>query len=330
MNEFSIARLRNNRKSPWIRNLFTENLLSVNDLILPIFVIEGVNKEEKIENLPGVSRFSIDLLVQQVKQAKDLGINAVMLFPVIDKSLKTPDGQEALKESNLMNRAIREIKLQIPQIGIICDIALDPYTTHGHDGIIDEKGNVKNDETIEILCQQSFLQAKSGADILAPSDMMDGRIFKIRAMLENSGFKDVNLMSYAAKYASSFYGPFRNAVGSQGKVIDKKGYQLDYRNSKEAAREIKQDEIEGADAIIIKPGSFYLDILSNAAQITNLPLISYQVSAEYAMLKFAAQKNIFDFEQALLESLVAFKRAGASAIVTYGAIEIAKYLNGNI
>ncbi len=324
---FPQTRLRRNRKSDWIRNLTAQNNIAPSDLILPLFVIEGKNKEEKIAHLPDVSRFSIDKIVKKAKEAKSLGIPALMLFPAIDQKLKDANGKEALNSKNLICRTISEIKNAVPDIGVIADVALDPYTSHGHDGIIDKSGYVLNDATIEVLCQQALVQAKAGCDILAPSDMMDGRIALIRETLEDAGLVNVNLMSYAAKYASSFYGPFRHAVGSAVKLkSDKKTYQMDFRNSSEAMREIEMDVAEGADMIIVKPGMPYLDIVTKAAEKFQLPIISYQVSGEYAMLKFAAQNGAFDFDAALFESLIAFKRAGASAVISYAAIEAAKKL----
>ena len=358
---YPTTRLRRNRKSLWIRELTAQTTLLPSDLILPLFVIEGKNKEEKIIHLPGVSRLSIDLIVKKAKEAKSLGIPALMLFPVIDQKLKTADGKEAWNKKNLICRAIREIKNAVPEIGVICDVALDPYTTHGHDGIIadcrmnknlsgnqqgvphkrgarhvaredknhrNENDYVLNDATIEILCNQALIQAEAGCDIIAPSDMMDGRIGVIRDALDDQAFEDVGIISYAVKYASSFYGPFRHAVGSAMnlKKSDKKTYQMDFRNSDEAMREIALDISEGADMIIIKPGLPYLDITREAAKNFAIPLISYQVSGEYAMLKFAAEKGAFDFDAAFYESLIAMKRAGSKAIITYGAIEMARNL----
>jgi porphobilinogen synthase len=329
---------------------------------MPFFVVDGKNKKEAIKALPNQFRFSIDLLVKQVKQAQDLGIKAIMLFPVTDPKLKTADGKEAINPNNLICRAVKEIKKQVRQIGVICDVALDPYTSHGHDGILRrsllkdkklasqygdphqsfflagrsecfvkntlEDGNVDNDATVEILCKQALVQAKAGCDIVAPSDMMDGRVGKIREYLDKNGFEQIGIMSYAAKYASSFYGAFRDAVGSAGNLAqgDKKNYQMDFRNSAEAIREIELDIQEGADILIVKPGMPYLDIVAKAKQICNLPIVSYQVSGEYAMLKLAAQNNLLDFNAALYETLIAFKRAGANAIITYGAMEIAENL----
>ena len=322
---FPQTRLRRNRQSQWIRDLTAQTTLSPSDLILPLFVIEGKNREEKIVQLPGVSRLSIDLIVRSAKEAAKLGIPALMLFPVIDQKLKTANGKEALNGKNLICRAIAAIKNAVPEIGVIADVALDPYTTHGHDGIL-ENGKIANDATIEILCGQALVQAAAGCDIIAPSDMMDGRIGVIRDALDDQAFTDVGLMSYAAKYASNFYGPFRHAVGSVSnlKSSDKKTYQMDFRNSYEAMREIALDVSEGADMIIIKPGMPYLDVVKEASQNFKLPIISYQVSGEYAMLKLAAEKKFLDFDAAFFESLIAFKRAGASAVITYGAIEAAR------
>lgn len=323
-------RLRRNRQAPWVRDLVAEVSILPEDLILPIFVVEGKNEKQAIDSLPDVYRYSIDLAIKEVKQAWDLGIKAVMLFPVIDDSKKDDVGSEALNSQNLVNRAIKEIKNKVPGIGVIADVALDPYTSHGHDGVI-VNAKVDNDKTIEILCQQALLQAQSGADANAPSDMMDFRIGKIRQYLEDNGQPDNILISYSAKYASHLYGPFRNAMNSLGSkdIVadvpgDKKTYQMDFRNINEAMREIEQDVREGADMVIVKPGSFYLDVVRQAKNQFNIPLISYQVSGEYAMLKYAAVNGAFKFEDALYESLIAFKRAGCSGIITYGAVEFLK------
>ena len=326
--EFPRTRLRRNRQAGWIRDLTAQNSFSPADLILPLFVIEGKGKEEKSASLPGVSRFSIDGIVKKAKEAQKLGIPALMLFPVIDQKLKNSSAKEALNSENLMCRTIEAIKNAVPQIGVITDVALDPYTSHGHDGILNSKGEIENDVTVEILCEQSLIQAAAGCDIVAPSDMMDGRIGLIRDGLDSQGFNNVGLMSYAVKYASNFYGPFRDAVGSASnlKKSDKKTYQMDFRNADEAMREIALDVQEGADMIIVKPGMPYLDIVTRATQNFKLPVISYQVSGEYAMLKIAAAQGAFDFSSAFFESLMAFKRAGASAVISYGAIEAAKML----
>lgn len=321
-------RMRRNRKKPWLRDLVAENQLSVNDLILPIFVTSGKGQKIAIDNFPDQYRFSIDLAVKEVKEAKELGINAIILFPVIEQSAKSVNGQEALNPENITCQAIREIKKQIPDIGVICDVALDPYTIHGHDGILDKNGDVDNDKTIEILAQQSLVQAQAGCDIIAPSDMMDGRIQAIRKILDENDFKQVSIMSYCAKYASSFYGPFRSIIGSDQNLqkADKKTYQMDFRNSKEAIRQAAIDQRQGADMLIVKPAMPYLDIVKDVSAMASVPVIAYQVSGEYSMLKFAALSNVIDLEGAMFESLSACKRAGASAIITYFAMEVAKKL----
>ena len=327
---FPRTRLRRNRQAPWIRELTAQNILTPSDLILPLFIIEGKNTEEKISTLPGVSRFGIDLIVKKAKEAHKLGIPALMLFPVTDQKLKNSTGTEATNPKNLICRTIAAIKNAVPEIGVIADVALDPYTSHGHDGILNKKGEIENDATTEILCEQALVQAAAGCDVIAPSDMMDGRIGIIRDVLDEANFTNTLLMSYAVKYASAFYGPFRDAVGSASNLKkspgkkDKKTYQMDFRNSTEAMREIALDVEEGADLIIVKPGMPYLDIVSQASKNFPLPVISYQVSGEYAMLKLAAAQGAFDFDQVFFESLMSFKRAGASAIISYGAIEMAK------
>ena len=328
INDFCLPiRPRRNRQSAWVRELLAETSLDSRDLIMPFFVIEGENKKESIDALPNQYRLSIDLLLKEVARAKNLGICAIMLFPAIEKELKTKDGSEAYNSNNLICKAIKAIKTQIPEIGIICDVALDPYTTHSHDGLLSDCGRVLNDETIEILCQQALVQAKSGCDIVAPSDMMDGRVGAIRQCLDKNGFESVSIMSYCVKYASNFYGPFRNAIGSgQKTTVDKKTYQMDFRNSIEAQREIALDIAEGADMLIIKPGSLYLDIVAKAKQMCTLPIISYQVSGEYSMLKLACNQGLLEFIPCLYETLIAFKRAGARAIISYGAIEMAEHL----
>jgi len=326
--KFPLTRLRRNRNSEAMRDLLAQTALCPSNLILPIFVIEGKNCKEKINNLPDVFRLSIDLAVELSKEAWSLGIKAIMLFPVVEQKLKTANGEESCNKNNLICRAIREIKNAVPQILIIADVALDPYTSHGHDGLIDEKEYVKNDATVEILCKQALAQAQAGCDIIAPSDMMDGRIKKIRQALDAEGFDNVSLMAYSAKYASNFYGPFREAVGSNNnlKKSDKKNYQMDFHNSDEAMREIALDVKEGADSVIIKPAMCYLDIIKLASQNFSLPIFAYQVSGEYAMLKFLAQNSGTNFDDLYYESLIAIKRAGAYGIITYGAINITKKL----
>ncbi len=324
---FPNSRLRRNRQNQWIRDLIAENRLSPSDLILPIFIVEGENQKQKIDNLPNIFRYSIDNAIKIIKQARDCGIKAVMLFPCIDDKLKSNDGLEALNGNNLICRSISKIKKSIPDIGLISDVALDPYTKHGHDGIINKNGYVLNDETKEILCKQALIQAQAGCDIIAPSDMMDGRIKKIRNFLDQNHQTNTAIMAYSVKFASNLYGPFRNAVGSkQSGNIDKKSYQMDFRNSQEAMNEIALDIKEGADSIIIKPGINYLDIVKEASLNFAIPIISYQVSAEYAMLKNAAEAGIIDYEASMLESLIAYKRAGCTAIISYDAIAISKII----
>ena len=325
---FPYTRLRRNRKAQWIRDLISEVHLTTSDLIQPLFIIEGKKATQEIKTMPGINRLSIDLAVETAKKAVELGIPLLALFPAIDKSLKSDNAEESYNEKNLMCRAVREIKKQVPQIGIMVDVALDPYTTHGHDGIF-INGDVDNDMTIPVLVKQALSLARSGCDIVAPSDSMDGRIKKIRETFEEKGFYNTQIMSYAVKYTSAFYGPFREAVGSKrqdGNYLDKGTYQMDQRNSNEAMREVKQDIEEGADLIIIKPGLPYLDIVRRASQEFNIPVIPYQISGEYSMLKIAGLHNAFDYNKAMMESMIAFKRAGASAIITYAGLEIASWL----
>ena len=319
-------RLRRNRKESWSRRLIQENTLSPNDFILPIFLIDGSNKKESIPTMPGVYRYTINRLSQIIDRAIKKGIPMVALFPKTKNNLKNEIGSESLNENNLVCKAIIEIKKKYKnQIGIMCDVALDPYTSHGHDGLI--KSNVIiNDETINVLINQSLLQAEMGCDILAPSDMMDGRIGKIRKALDKSNYQDVQILSYAAKYASSFYGPFRDAVGSKGSLKgDKKTYQMDFRNSNDALREVALDIREGADMVMVKPGMPYLDIIKSIKENFKLPVLAYQVSGEYSLLETAIAKKLIN-KDAIYESLVAFKRAGANAIVTYYADRLDKIL----
>jgi porphobilinogen synthase len=316
--------LRKNRKHSWLQKLIAETSLRAEDFIMPFFVIVGKNKKEAITSIPGQFRFSIDLLIEEIKKAKDLGIKAIMLFPCIAQDLKDKKGSEALNKNNLICQTIYQIKKQVSGIGIIADVALDPYTTHGHDGIF-ENGEIKNDPTVEILCQQALIQSQAGCDIVSPSDMMDGRVLKIRQTLDQNYFQDIPIASYTVKYASNLYGAFRNAVGSsQVDKVNKATYQMDFSNIIEARREIKADIEEGADMLIIKPAGNYLDIIKENSAKHDLPIFAYQVSGEYAMLKFGAQKGIFDFHCALFESLISIKRAGARAIITYGAMEFLK------
>ena len=319
-------RLRRNRKYDWTRRLVQENTLSSNDFILPIFLLDGKNKKEAIPSMPDVYRYSIDRISQIIDKAIKNKVPMVALFPKTKKIKKNELGTEALNENNLVCRAILQIKKKYKnEIGIMCDVALDPYTSHGHDGLI-KSNEIINDETIEVLINQSLLQAKMGCDVLAPSDMMDGRIKRIRSALDKEGLKNINILSYAAKYASSYYGPFRDAVGSKGSLKgDKKTYQMDFRNTDEALREISLDIKEGADMVMVKPGMPYLDIIKSIKDKFKIPVFAYQVSGEYSLLSNAINKNIID-KNAIYESLIAFKRAGANAIVTYYADRLDKIL----
>ena len=319
-------RLRRTRKESWSRRLIQENTLSPNDFILPIFLIEGSNKRQPISSMPGVYRYTINRLSQIVDRAIKKKIPMVALFPKTQNVHKDELGSESLNEKNLVCRAIKEIKKRYKnQIGIMCDVALDPYTSHGHDGLI-KSNTILNDETIEVLINQSLLQAEMGCDVIAPSDMMDGRIGKIRKALDKNKFQNVQLLSYAAKYASSFYGPFRDAVGSKGSLKgDKKTYQMDYRNSDEALREVALDIKEGADMVMVKPGMPYLDIIKSIKEKFKLPVFAYQVSGEYSLIETAIAKKLIN-KDAIYESLVAFKRAGANAIVSYYADRIDKII----
>ena len=317
------TRLRRLRKSKWMRNLVSENNISHNDLILPIFVREGKNKIESIKSMPGIKRYTLDKLPLILKQVKKYKIPMVAIFPYTPDNKKDNNGTEALNPDNLICRSIKFIKKNFSEIGVMCDVALDPYTSHGHDGvIIDNK--IDNDETVKILVEQALLQAKMGCDIIAPSDMMDGRVGAIRKILDNNKFHDVSIISYAVKFASNFYGPFRDAVGSKKRLKkNKKTYQMDFRNITESFREVGLDIKEGADMVMVKPAMFYLDIIGNIKKNFHIPVLAYQVSGEYSLIKNAIKKKILN-EDAILESIVSFKRAGASAVVTYFAIDIAK------
>jgi porphobilinogen synthase len=312
----------------WSRSIVQENLISSSDLILPIFIKDGINVNEEIPSMPEVYKFSVDNLEKIVSRAIKNKIPAVALFPEIDNEKKDSIGSEALNENNVICRAVKEIKAKFNnQIGVICDVALDPYTSHGHDGIL-ENEIVNNDKTIEVLIQQSLIQANAGCDILAPSDMMDGRIGEIRKSLEKNNFQNTLLLSYAAKFASNFYGPFRSAVGSGSKLkTNKKNYQMDFHNSKESLREVSLDIKEGADMVMIKPGLAYLDIITQVKNTFNIPVIAYNVSGEYTMMKNAIQNKIIS-EDAIYETMISFKRAGANAIITYFANEVVeKFIN---
>ena len=320
------TRLRRLRQTKAIRNLVAEHRLAVSDLIWPLFVIEGDNQIEPIASMPDVNRYSIDRLVEQAQKAKALGIDVIAIFPKIDASLKDDEGSMATDPDNLVCRAVRAVKTACPELAIICDVALDPFTSHGHDGLLID-GKIANDETVEKLVNQAIIQAESGCDIIAPSDMMDGRIGAIRNGIDKAGYQDVLILSYAAKYASSFYGPFRDAVGA-GRSLGgdgKKTYQMNTANSDEAMREIEMDIAEGADMIMVKPGMPYLDILKRAKDEFGMPSFAYQVSGEYSMLKIAVDQGIMA-EEAILESLLCFKRAGADGILTYFAPYIASHL----
>jgi len=325
--DFPGTRLRRNRRDQWSRRLVAENSLTTADLIWPVFVTEGSNSRAEVASMPGVYRLSIDLLVQAVGDAKALGIPAVALFPQTDPAAKTPDAREAYNPDNLICRAVRAIKDSYPDMGVVCDVALDPFNSDGHDGLVVD-GYVVNDESVEALCRQAVVQAQAGCDIIAPSDMMDGRIGAIRKALDDAGYDDVRIMSYAAKYASAFYGPFRDAIGSSGNLKggDKKTYQMDPANSDEALREVALDLKEGADMVMVKPGMPYLDIVRRVSETFAVPTFAYQVSGEYAMLKGAINNGWLDNDKTILESLLAFKRAGADGILTYFAVEAAKLL----
>jgi len=326
MSSYPALRMRRLRRHDWTRRLVAENALSPADFIWPVFVIEGDNKREAVSSMPGVERLSVDLLVQAAKEAAQLGIPVIALFPQTPAGLKTDDGREAVNPDNLVCRAVRAIKSAVPQIGVLCDVALDPYTSHGHDGLLRD-GDVHNDSTVEMLVRQSLVQVEAGCDIIAPSDMMDGRIGAIRAALEKAGHHNTLLMAYAAKYASAFYGPFRDAVGSAKSLTgDKRTYQMDPANGDEALREVALDLAEGADMVMVKPGMPYLDLVWRVKERFGVPTFAYQVSGEYAMLQAAFEKNWLDRDRAILESLTGFKRAGASGVLTYFAVEAARLL----
>ena len=324
---FPSTRMRRNRSADWLRRMVQENRLTADDLIWPIFVVEGLGKREAILSMPGVERLSVDLLAEEVGKAQELGIPAVAVFPYTPEGLKTPDGSEALNPDNIVCRGVREIKKHVSNMGVLCDVALDPYNSDGHDGLVKD-GEILNDETVEILCQQSVIQANAGCDVIAPSDMMDGRIGSIRKVLDDAGHQNVTIMSYAAKYASAFYGPFRDAVGSGGVLIgDKKTYQMDPGNGDEAIREVGLDIAEGADMVMVKPGLAYMDIIYRVKNEFGMPTFAYNVSGEYAMLCAAAQNGWLDYPAAMMEMLTGFKRTGADGILTYAARDAAKILN---
>jgi porphobilinogen synthase len=326
---FPYLRMRRGRSSAWMRSMLAENRLHPSDFIWPLFICDGRDSEEPIASLPGVSRWSIDRLGAKVRQAAELGIPCIALFPNTPENLRTERAEEALNRDNLICRAVRAIKDAVPEIGVLTDVALDPYTAHGHDGLVDELGNVINDDTVEVLVGQALVQAEAGADIVAPSDMMDGRVAAIREALEREGHQNVAIMAYAAKYASAFYGPFREAVGSLGRLKgDKRGYQMDPANIEEALREVELDLAEGADFVMVKPGLPYLDVVARVKDAFGVPTFVYQVSGEYAMIEHAAAAGAADRDALILETLLAFKRAGATGVLTYHAVEAARLIGG--
>jgi porphobilinogen synthase len=320
------VRLRRNRKAEWARRMVRENVLTTDDLIWPLFLVDGTNQRMPVQSMPGVERLSVDEAVREAERAAKLAIPCLALFPYTDPQLRDEDGSEALNCSNLVCRALRAIKQAVPEVGILCDVALDPYTSHGHDGLLRD-GVILNDETVAVLVEQALVEAEAGADIIAPSDMMDGRIRAIRTGLDAAGFHDVSIMAYAAKYASAFYGPFRDAVGSATTLTgDKRTYQMDPANTDEAMREVAIDIAEGADMVMVKPGMPYLDILQRVKERFAMPTFAYQVSGEYAMLTAAAQSGWLDGEKVMMESLIAFKRAGADGVLSYFAPRVAEKL----
>ena len=325
---FPAIRMRRLRRHDWTRRLVAENTLSPADFIWPIFIVDGEKKREAVPSMPGVDRLSIDLVPAAAEEAARLGIPVIALFPYTDPSLKTPDGREATNTNNLVCQATRALKKAVPEIGVLCDVALDPYTSHGHDGLLDgNNGNIVNDETLEILVRQALVQAEAGCDIIAPSDMMDGRVGAIRNALEKNGFKDTMIMAYAAKYASAFYGPFRDAVGSAKALVgDKRTYQMDPANGDEALREVALDIAEGADMVMVKPGMPYLDLVRRVKDAFGMPTFAYQVSGEYSMLAAAIERGWLERDRVILETLMSFKRAGANGILTYFALQAAKLL----
>ncbi len=325
---FPATRLRRNRRSDWSRRLVRETSLSADDLIWPLFVIEGRNERSAVASMPGVERLSVDLAVKAAENAASLGIPAIALFPYTETALRDAEASEALNPNNLVCRAVRAIKAAVPEIGIICDVALDPYTSHGHDGLLID-GEIDNDGTVEVLIRQALVQAEAGCDILAPSDMMDGRIGAIREALEANGFVKTQILAYAAKYASAFYGPFRDAVGSGAMLRgDKLTYQMDPANADEALREVGQDIAEGADMVMVKPGMPYLDIVRRVKEAFHVPTFVYQTSGEYSMVVAASERGWIDRNRVIVESLMAFKRAGADAVLSYFAPEAARLLGG--
>ena len=329
MASFPYLRMRRGRVAPWMRAMLAEHRLHPSDFILPLFICEGRDCEQPVASLPGVSRWSVDRIAARAREAAELGIPCIALFPNTPEELRTEDAREALSRDNLICQAIRAIKDAVPAIGVLTDVALDPYTAHGHDGLVDAAGYVINDDTVKVLVDQALVQADAGADIVAPSDMMDGRVAAIREALEEAGHQNVAIMAYAAKYASAFYGPFREAVGSLGRLKgDKRGYQMDPANIEEALREVELDLDEGADFVMVKPGLPYLDVITRVKDAFEVPTFAYQVSGEYAMIEHAAAAGAADRNALILETLIAFKRAGATGVLTYHALDAARLLNG--
>jgi porphobilinogen synthase len=326
--QYPATRMRRMRRDPFSRALVRENTVTASDLIYPVFILDGENQRQQVASMPGVERLSVDLLMKVAEECVALGIPVMALFPVIDASLKTYDGVEATNPDGLVPRAVRALKKNFPQLGILTDVALDPYTTHGQDGLPDESGYIVNDKTIAMLTRQALAQAEAGVDVVAPSDMMDGRMGAIRNALEERGFIHTRLMAYSAKYASAFYGPFRDAVGSSANLgkADKNTYQMDPANSDEALREVALDIAEGADMVMVKPGMPYLDVVRRVKDEFKVPTFAYQVSGEYAMIKAAAQNGWLDHDKVMMESMMAFKRAGADGVLTYFALDVARKL----
>jgi porphobilinogen synthase len=324
-----VARLRRNRKAEWARRLVRETVLTTDDLIWPLFVADGTDRRTPVASMPGVDRLSVDQCVRDAERALKLNIPCIALFPYTDPALRDDSGSEALNAKNLVCKSVRAIKREFPDLGVLCDVALDPFTSHGHDGLI-EDGRILNDETVAVLVRQALVQAEAGCDIIAPSDMMDGRVGAIRRALDEAGFVDVQIMAYAAKYASAFYGPFRDAIGSAKALTgDKRTYQMDSANSDEALREVELDIAEGADMVLVKPGMPYLDIVRRVKDTFGMPTFAYQVSGEYAMIAAAAGNGWIDGDRVMMESLVAFKRAGADGVLTYFAAAAAEKLKQN-
>jgi porphobilinogen synthase len=324
-----VARLRRNRKAEWARRLVRESILTTDDLIWPLFVADGTDRRTPVASMPGVDRLSVEECVRDAERALKLNIPCIALFPYTDPALRDDSGSEALNAKNLVCKSVRAIKREFPDLGVLCDVALDPFTSHGHDGLV-EDGRILNDETVAVLVQQALVQAEAGCDIIAPSDMMDGRVGAIRKALDEAGFVDVQIMAYAAKYASAFYGPFRDAIGSAKALTgDKRTYQMDSANSDEALREVELDIAEGADMVLVKPGMPYLDIVRRVKDTFGMPTFAYQVSGEYAMIAAAAGNGWIDGDRAMMESLVAFKRAGADGVLTYFAPAAAEKLKQN-